>query len=323
MRTRWLKSLQLVTPCWLCVTLAPRSVTSEIERAFESMGLHPLSDAPQSFGISVNENWSITWRKIAATLNRFQLAPDVQIAIIAGEETPVLQEVIYHHKTFEETEEIADAMWLIDAIEQKRLVCTYLPVVDRRGEIFGYEALVRGTLEDGSSVNGGQIFKASHTLLLEYLVDKHLHETAVRGFVENRLNGFLFINFVPGFIQRPEFYLDGLSQAATRYHLNPKQIVLDCTNSENPKDIQHLKSIFKYCRTKGYQIALDDIESFHSARRILNEISPDFIKLDMRLVRRVLEKENLLSASKQPGELQWHTSGDAQQFAVVRKLLWP
>lgn len=106
-----------------------------------------------------------------------------------------------------------------------------------------------------------------------------------------KLSGFLFINFIPGFIQRPEFYLDGLAQALARQGLNAKQIVLDCTNSENPRDIQHLKSIAAYCRTRGYQVALDDIESVQSAKRILQEMRPDFIKLDMRLVQKLHDPE--------------------------------
>lgn len=57
-------------------------------------------------------------------------------------------------------------------------------------------------------------------------------------------------------------------------------------------------------------------------------VGPDVTLLDTgaavaRQTRRVLEKEQLLSDSEQPGTLHWHTSGDAQQFAAVRELLWP
>lgn len=112
-----------------------------------------------------------------------------------------------------------------------------------------------------------------------------MHELAIKCYAEKGLNGFLFINLVPGFIQRPEFYFGGLSEAARQYGMHPKNIVLDCTNSEKPRDILHLKSITQYCRSQGYLVSLDDVASPETARRILREMHPDFIKLDMHLAQ--------------------------------------
>lgn len=290
MRTRWIKSLYLVRPCWVCLTISPQAITQKVDHALRSLEMEPLPDAEHCFCLQVDGNWGVSWRNISASLTELGIAANTQVGVVAGEEKPVMQEVAFHHKTVEETDSISDCLWLLDIIAVKQLSCSFMPVVDRRGEIFGYESLVRGAMDD-RVINGGEIFKASKVLQVEYLIDRHLHELAIQEFVAQKLSGFLFINFIPGFIQRPEFYLDGLAQALARQGLSAKQIVLDCTNSENPRDIQHLKSIAAYCRTRGYQVALDDIESAHTARRILQEMRPDFIKLDMRLVQKLPDPE--------------------------------
>ena len=41
-----------------------------------------------------------------------------------------------------------------------------------------------------------------------------------------------------------------------------------------------------------------------------------------RQTRRVLEREGLLSSSDKAGAVEWHSSGDAAQFARLRRLLW-
>ncbi len=295
MQTRWLKSLTPMKPSWLCLTVEPNALNPEIDTQLRTLGLKPITDVDNCYCLQTQEDWSQVWRSLAPKLAELDISDRTRIGVIGGETPPVFEEVEYHHKTVEEANEISEQMWLIRAITQDTLSCTYMPVVDSRGETFGYESLVRGVdSQTGDSISGGQIFMAGKILQIEYLVDRYLHELAIKGFVEQKLKGFLFINFIPGFIQRPEYYLDGLAQAITRYHFNAKQVVLDCTNSENPRDIQHLKSVAAYCRTQGYQIALDDIESDKSARRILKEMNPDFIKLDMRLVQKLPGDQNAL-----------------------------
>lgn len=291
MRTRWLSSLTLVKPCWICLIIPPGAITKRIDEELRGLGLSPMRDGEHGYTLKTNDNWSLPWRNIHACLLRFKLAQVCHASVIAGEEAPTIQEAVLHQKAIDETHAISEQMWLPDAIEQQRLSCHFQPVIDRKGAVFGYESLVRATREDGSTASGGAIFQASKLLRIEHLIDRHLHELAIKCYSELKLSGFLFINLVPGFIQRPEFYFGGLAEAARRYDLNPKHIVLDCTNSENPRDIQHLKNITQYCRSQGYLVSLDDIESEHAARRILKEMRPDFIKLDMRLVHRAEEAD--------------------------------
>lgn len=291
MRTRWLTSLNIIKPSWICLTINPAALTAAINDDLRELELEPLANTPHCYVSRSAEKWNLAWRNISACLARYQLAPNTKVSIVASESRPSMADINPQSRSVEDINELSEQMWLIETIEQNRLICHFQPVIDRRGNVFGYESLVRARNEDGSLVSGGAIFYASKILRIEHLIDRHLHELAIKCYVEQGLEGFLFINLVPGFIQRPEFYFGGLGEAARQYGMNAKKIALDCTNSENPRDIQHLKAITEYCRSKGYLLSLDDIESPHTARRILKELHPDFMKIDMRLVQRAEQPE--------------------------------
>jgi EAL domain-containing protein (putative c-di-GMP-specific phosphodiesterase class I) len=107
-----------------------------------------------------------------------------------------------------------------------------------------------------------------------------LHKHAIEAFVSSDLEGYVFINFLTGFIHRPEVYLDGLSQAVATHHLRPASVVLDVPLGDYMKDMPKLKSIAQFCRTRGFALALDDVMTGDKLAMLLSEIRPAFVKLD-------------------------------------------
>jgi EAL domain-containing protein (putative c-di-GMP-specific phosphodiesterase class I) len=128
------------------------------------------------------------------------------------------------------------------------------------------------------------------------VVDKYLHRESVKTFTEHDLNGFLFVNFVAGFIQRPEVYLEGLSSAVQEYSMSSKQVALDLTQSEESHDLMHLTSITDLCCRNGYVVALDDVTSFDGAIEMIEQMRPDFVKLDIKLVQDIMNNTSLNKA---------------------------
>lgn len=324
MRTRWLTSLNIAKPSWICLLLPPAAVKGAADGELRALGLAALPDAAHAYALRSTENWSHPWQDIAECLKRNRLENGTQVAIINAEARPTLAEASLYLRSVADTQAVSEQMWLIDVIEQGRLTCYFQPVIDRRGEVFGWESLVRAIGADGDLISGGAIFQASKLLRIEHLIDRHLHELAIQCFVEQKLSGFLFINLVPGFIQRPEFYFGGLGEAARHYGMNAKHIVLDCTNSENPRDMEQLKAITAYCRSQGYLVSLDDIESPQTASRILKLMQPDFIKIDMRLVRRA-EQPEAMRTIRDLVELTRHSScaliAEGVETEEIRSLL--
>ena len=277
---------------WLAALL-PDNAPSEFLVDLSKIGFKSSATLPNCFLHKTPSAWRESFLSLKEAMAAHRIAEKAQIAVIAGEQEPRRDDIAMSAKSLDAVSQIADALWLGDALMHDRVVCYLQPIMDKRGKIFGYESFARMETEHGEPVGGGQIIAAARTLKIEHMLDRQLHVKAIRSFVEADLHGFLFVNFVPGFIHRPEVYLEGLSEAAQTYGMPAKQIVLDLTNSEKSSDVAHLRNIFDFCRSRGYATSIDDIESVDIAQKLMTEIRPDFLKLDIRLVRRALNAADM------------------------------
>lgn len=225
--------------------------------------------------------WRPVWEKAFQQLTKQPgAATGIRAAVVAAEELPSLQEIGMVLKPCAEVNAVADNLWLIDYVNHGRLGCYMQRVIDRRGKLVGYEAFARMESADGGVIGGGAIMQAAHALRVEYQLDRILHKHAIDCFVDADLEGYVFINFLTGFIHRPEVYLEGLSQAVSRRHVRPAAVVLDVPLQDYVKDMAKLKSIASYCRTRGFGLALDDVNASEGLAALLDEIRPSFVKLD-------------------------------------------
>jgi len=269
---------------WLAVFAPPGS--DALRAALQSHSMKTLTGHASIYVQRLAHPWAAGWKSVQALLAKHRTEVPAEVALIPGGEEPGVQELNFARKPVASLETLVNSLWLGDAMLEDRIVCYMQPVLDKRSKIFGYEAFAR-VESAGGVIGGGKIIEAAMGLSAEYILDRHLHVKAITSFISSDLEGFLFINFVPGFIHRPEKYLEGLTEAAKFNGMPAKQLVLDFTHSEISRDPLHLKSIFDYCRSKGYSLSLDDISSVAMAKKILETIRPDFIKLDIDLVRDV------------------------------------
>jgi len=251
------------------------------------MGFALLPGMNYTYGRSTDANWSAVWQHVSNTITQQDLRDKVQVSLVANHSVPEASEIDFAKRSVNAIDAIAGSMWLGYALLEDRVVCYLQPVMDGRGNVFGYESFVRVRENDGKIIAGDRIVAASKALSIEYFIDRHLHVQAIRTFASCRSSGALFVNFFPGFIHRPAVYLEGLSEAVKAHGLIAKNIVLDFTRSDTPKDIAHLRGVVEYCRTRGYAIALDDLVSVDVAGRLVSEIRPDYVKIDRSLVNQV------------------------------------
>jgi EAL domain-containing protein (putative c-di-GMP-specific phosphodiesterase class I) len=229
--------------------------------------------------IKTGPDWFSVWQQHAPQLTK-HAGLGHRAAVIPADELPSLQEMTMALKPLGEIAAIGANLWLIDSVNHGRLDCYMQRVMDQRGKLVGYEAFARMEAKDGGVIGGGAIMQAAHALRVEYQLDRLLHKQAIECFVSSDLEGYIFINFLTGFIHRPEVYLDGLSQAVNRTHVRPGAVVLDVPLGDYAKDMPKLKSIAQYCRTRGFGLALDDVSSSDGLAALLSDIRPSFVKLD-------------------------------------------
>jgi EAL domain-containing protein (putative c-di-GMP-specific phosphodiesterase class I) len=234
-----------------------------------------------SMAILVPREWKKTWDTIHSQLSSAKLIDKVMVSVVPGAAPPTAE--MFDWRQAAAIQAIAESLWLGEALMEDRIVCYLQPVVSSRDKVFGYESFARAEGKDGKIIGGDKVMHAARALNIEYMIDRHLHVQAITTFVCSDFNGFLFINLSPGFIHRPEKYLAGLSDTVKNYGIIAQHVVLDFMRSEKPRDLTHMKSICDYGKSRGYSIALDDIETLEGAKRLVADFKPDFVKLDRKL----------------------------------------
>jgi EAL domain-containing protein (putative c-di-GMP-specific phosphodiesterase class I) len=184
---------------------------------------------------------------------------------------------------------LAQAGWLVDMLEEKRLTTHFQPIVHAQDtrRIFAHEALMRGQEKDGTLVSPGRIFQTARDADLLFQLDLAARTTAIREAVRHQLRTNLFINFTPTAIYDPAYCLRSTVSAIAEAGIPPQAVVFEIIESDRAADAYHLRGIINFYRQAGFRVALDDLGAGYSSLNLIHQLRPDIIKLDMELVRDV------------------------------------
>jgi EAL domain-containing protein (putative c-di-GMP-specific phosphodiesterase class I) len=183
--------------------------------------------------------------------------------------------------------------WITDLLAQKRLFSAFQPIV-RTSEgksvgIFGHECLLRGYDSDGTFISPVHIFESARAADLLFQLDTAARRSSIECAAARGLRNKIFINFNPTTIYDPATCLRSTLELIDEKGLPRDQIVFEVVESEQIADTAHLRRILDYYRAEGFTVALDDVGAGFNSLRLLSEIRPDFIKIDMDLIRNVHE----------------------------------
>ena len=218
--------------------------------------------------------------------------------------------------------------WLIEMLRAQAIYSVFQPIVRMPldGEvpsIFGYECLMRGEHE-GNMVMPDTILQMARGADLLFQLDLAARRAAIVGAGRHGIAQKIFINFSPNSIYDPWHCLRSTVNAVEEVGLKREQVVFEITESEKMPALKHLQRIVQFYREEGFQVALDDVGSGYSSLNILVQLAPDFVKLDMGLVRDVdrdrskaivasklietvkeLELATIAEGIERPEELEW------------------
>lgn len=157
----------------------------------------------------------------------------------------------------------------------------YQPIVDAQTQTsWGYEALVRGPSGEGAGWVLDQVTEANR-----YPFDQACRVRAVKLAARLGLEGYLSINFLPSAVYKPEFCIRTTLAAAQQYGFDTNRLMFELTENEHLTSTAHLENIIRSYRELGFLTALDDFGAGYSRLNLLIECPPQFLKLDMQLVR--------------------------------------
>jgi len=182
----------------------------------------------------------------------------------------------------------AQSGWLTTLLTDGRLHSVFQPIVDAQTtEIFAHECLARGKEPDGSPVFPDRLFGVARSADLLFQLDLAARLSAIRGSAEFGLQGKIFINFNPSAIYDPVYCLASTAKAVSEHGLTPDQIVFEVVESDRAAEPNFLVEILTSYRKAGFQVALDDLGAGYSSLGLMTRIRPDYVKLDMEIIRDV------------------------------------
>ena len=170
-------------------------------------------------------------------------------------------------------------------IKNRSLVIKFQPIYHEDMHILGYEALMRGIDENNQIISPDILFAQAKQADLLFNLDQICRQEAVKSFALKKLEGKLFINFLPTAIYDPKKCLQSTDEYVNFYNIDPSTIVFEVVETELIKDFKHLKSILDHYKASGYLIALDDVGSGYSNFETITNLQPNIIKIDATITR--------------------------------------
>lgn len=174
---------------------------------------------------------------------------------------------------------------LVQLLEERNIRTLFQPIISLRdGRVLGYEGLSRGprghNLETPSVLfAAGEKYNKVWELELLCRV-KALEKAACMP--EGKL---LFLNVDPKIIYDERFQ-KGITKEMLREHpVGADRIVFEITEKTAVDDYRNFRRVLENYKSQGYQIAIDDMGSGWSGLKMLTEICPQYIKIDMDLIR--------------------------------------
>lgn len=167
-------------------------------------------------------------------------------------------------------------------LDENLLTYDFQPIVDASsGEILGYEALMRSQLPTLQSTE--EILSLARAQSKLHLIERRTWQNALKGFSE--LSGrtdscYLFINSLSNQILPPEI----VHELEERYPDLLSKIVIELTEKE-PQNDRYMRDKLQLAQKWGARIALSGFGAGYSNGDMLLQIEPDFIKINMKLIR--------------------------------------
>jgi EAL domain-containing protein (putative c-di-GMP-specific phosphodiesterase class I) len=315
--------------------------SAAIQDALERAGLPAAEVDAGLFATPFSARWIGIWRSVFSGA----FAPsemDLTKVCLLSENTPLLSTDLMQAYSLPDFLAWLDSQWLAEVLESRRLFSVFQPIVyvDQPDRIYSYECLVRARTARGEFVTADRLFAAARIIGLLSTLDSSALRTAIESATAHELPGPIFVNIYPNAIQQSAEFLENTIAAAAHTGLSPEHFVFEFVESEEIADPAGFFKTLEAVRAQGFRVALDDVGAGYSSLNVLVHVKPDFMKLDMGLIRDVdrdiykgcvaakllelaqdLNVQTVVEGVETVGEWQWskdHGANFAQGYLFAR-----
>ncbi len=170
-------------------------------------------------------------------------------------------------------------------IRNGEIQTVFQPIVSLRdGSVLGYEALSRGpagTPLQNPDALFGVAAECGRLWDLERLCRKKALESAYRG----GAGPHLFLNVSPDVIRDKKFRNGFTKEYLKKYQVGSDKVSFEITEKNAAGNLENFKNIISHYRNQDYKIAIDDAGAGYSGLTMITDLHPQYIKLNMSLVR--------------------------------------
>jgi EAL domain-containing protein (putative c-di-GMP-specific phosphodiesterase class I) len=176
---------------------------------------------------------------------------------------------------------------LQDILLRERVVTAYQPIVRlQERTIMGFEALSRGPRGSGLE-SAFALFDAAKSHLLEVELDRLCRKRALLSSGRIPSNARIFVNTKPSTMRDPQFRDKALIDFLDRAQVAPSRIVIEITEQEVIENHAMFRDTMRYFTDLGMAFAVDDVGAGYSGLDTIEKLRPDYLKIDIGLVREV------------------------------------
>jgi len=184
-----------------------------------------------------------------------------------------------------------DAEILDAIIEGKYIRPVYQPIVSLAdGQIFGYEALSRIS-EDSLKMDIGQMFRTADRANRAWELETLCRKKALKGAADMEADKKLFLNVSPNILHDAEFKEGFTRKRSEKYGVDFHNVIFEITERVAVTNHHEFLDSIQHYRNQNYEIAIDDVGSGYSGLNLVTSVRPNFIKLDLNLVRNIDKDE--------------------------------
>jgi EAL domain-containing protein (putative c-di-GMP-specific phosphodiesterase class I) len=187
-----------------------------------------------------------------------------------------------------ETERLAWHGELQRLLRDEAVDTLFQPVVDlRTGETVGCEAFARGP-ERSVFRLPRVMFALGQEAGLSAELDRVCRRRAIAAVADHdAAPALLFVNTMADSLADPDWQSHEILAALERVSLAPSRVVLEVPESQLRAELGAYREPIAALRALGYRLSLDDAGSGTRTSSVIEELAPDFVKLDMTVVRGV------------------------------------
>lgn len=159
-------------------------------------------------------------------------------------------------------------------------------------QLFAYEVLSRGP-QNSSLKEPGRLFQCALDYGMLFDLEILCRKKAMAKFCDIDKKCLIFFNTSPYIIESDRF------KDILALYTRPEQVVLEITERVEIKDFAIFCQTISSFKTTGFKISIDDVGSGYSSLGAIAKMDPDFVKIDMTIVRDIdtdPKKQDLVKA---------------------------